>query len=140
MTGYLLDTNVISELVKRSPDEKVSNWSRAADEDTLYLSVLSFGEIRRGVERLPPGARRLNLVRWLEIDLTERFEGRILGIDRATAETWGSIMARTERASVRLPAVDSLIAATAEQHGLVVATRNIRDFAAAGVAVFNPWD
>jgi toxin FitB len=140
LTDYLLDTNVISELVKPVPDANVVARVRAVDENCLYLSVLSFGEIRRGIERLRQGPRRERLRQWLEIDLTDRFEGRVLGIDRHVAEIWGVIMARGAAPSVRLPTVSTLIAATAERHGMVVATRNLRDFAHAAVAAINPWD
>ncbi len=140
MTDYLLDTNVISELVRPAPDANVVAWVRAVDETCFYLSVLSFGEIRRGIERLPQGPRRARLRRWLEIDLTDRFEDRILGIDRHVAEIWGKIMVRGVAASVRLPTVDTLIAATAERYGMVAATRNLRDFAHAAVASVNPWE
>jgi toxin FitB len=102
--------------------------------------VLSLGEIRRGVERLPQGSRCERLRLWLEIDLTDRFNGRILDIDRRVAEIWGMIMARGAAASVRLPAVDTLFAATAGRHGVVVATRNLRDFAFAAIAAVSPWD
>jgi predicted nucleic acid-binding protein len=140
LTDYLLDTNVISELVRPVPDANVVAWVRAIDETCLYLSVLSFGEIRRGIERLPKGLRRERLRRWLEIELTDRFEGRVLGIDRRVAEIWGMIMARGAAASVRLPSIDTLIAATAERHGMVVVTRNLRDFAYALVASVSPWE
>jgi predicted nucleic acid-binding protein len=140
LTDYLLDTNVISELVRPSPDANVVAWVRAADETSFYLSVLSFGEIRRGIEQLPQGPRRERLRRWLEIDLTGRFKGRILDIDRHVAEIWGMIMARGASASVRLPTIDTLIAATAERHGMVIATRNLRDFAFAAVAAVDPWN
>ena len=139
MTDYLLDTKVVSELVRPSPDPNVVAWVRAGDETRFYLSVLTFGEIRRGVERLPPGPRRDRLRLWLEVDLTDRFRGRILDIDRRVAEIWGTIMARGAAASVRLPTIDTLIAATAERHGMVVATRNLRDFAFAAVAAVSPW-
>ena len=140
MTDYLLDTNVVSELVRPNPDANVIAWVRAGDETSYYLSVLTFGEIRRGIERLPQGPRRERLRLWLEVDLTDRFKGRILDIDRRVAEIWGIIMARGAAASVRLPSIDILIAATAERHGMVVATRNLRDFAFAAVASINPWD
>jgi toxin FitB len=139
LTDYLLDTNVVSELVRPNPDENVIAWVRAGDETGFYLSVLSFGEIRRGIERLPQGPRRERLRLWLEVDLTGRFKGRILDIDRRVAEIWGMITARGAAASVRLPTIDTLIAATAERHGMVVATRNLRDFAFAAVAAVSPW-
>ena len=141
MTDYLLDTNVVSELVRPNPDAKVVAWVRTGDETRFYLSVLTFGEIRRGIERLPQGQRRERLRRWLEIDLTGRFEGRILDIDRRIAEIWGMIMTRGASASVQLlPTIDTLIAATAERHGMVVATRNLRDFTFAAVAAVSPWE
>jgi predicted nucleic acid-binding protein len=140
LTDYLLDTNVVSELVRPNPDANVIAWVRAGEETSYYLSVLTFGEIRRGIERLPQGPRRERLRLWLEVDLTDRFKGRILDIDRRVAEIWGIIMARGAAASVQLPSIDTLIAATAERHGMVVATRNLRDFAFAAVAAVSPWD
>jgi predicted nucleic acid-binding protein len=139
LTEYLLDTNIVSELVRPNPDPNVLPWVRAGDETSLYLSVLTFGEIRRGIERLPQGSRRERLRLWLEVDLTDRFTRRILDIDRRVAEIWGMIMARGAAASVRLPTIDTLIAATAERYGMVVATRNLGDFAFAAVAAINPW-
>lgn len=115
-------------------------WVRAEDETRFYLSVLTFGEIRQDIERLPQGPRRERLRLWLEIDLTDRFKGRILDVDRRVAEIWGMIMARGAAASVRLPTIDTLIAATAERHGMVIATRNLRDFALAAVAAVSPWE
>jgi predicted nucleic acid-binding protein len=140
LTDYLLDTNVVSELVRPNPDENVVAWVRAEEETRFYLSVLSFGEIRRGIEQLPQSPRRERLRLWLEVDLTDRFQGRILDIDRRVAEIWGMMTARGAAASVRLPTIDTLIAATAERHGMVVATRNLRDFVFAGVAAISPWE
>ncbi len=139
MTGYLLDTNVVSELVKPSPDTRVVAWIRATDETDMHLSVLTFAEIRYGIEKLPQGSRRERLRRWMDTDLADRFEGRILGVDRTIAELWGVIMARGFAVSVRLPVMDTLLAATAEHHGMTMVTRNIRDFARAGVATLDPW-
>ena len=140
MTDYLLDTNVVSELVRPNPDANVIAWIRAEDETHFYLSVLTFGEIRRGIEQLPQGSRRERLRLWLEVNLTDRFAGRILDIDRRVAEIWGMITARGVAASGRLPTIDTLIAATAERYGMVVATRNLRDFAFAAVAAVSPWE
>lgn len=130
----------MSELVKPAPDRNLVAWVRSVPEDATYLSVLTFAEIRHGIERLQAGARRERLQRWLEVDLTDRFNGRILDVDRATAETWGIIMARAGTAGLRLPTMDALLAATAERHGLVMATRNVRDFRQAGVAIVDPWE
>ena len=140
MTDYLLDTNVVSELARPNPDANVIAWIRAEDETYFYLSVLTFGEILRCIEQLPQGPRRERLRLWLEVDLTDRFKGRILDIDRRVAEIWGMISARGAAAAVRLPTIDTLIAATAERHGMVVATRNLRDFAFAAVAAVSPWE
>jgi len=140
LTDYLLDTNVVSELVQPNPDANVVAWVRAEDETRFYLSVLAFGEIRRGIEQLPLTPRRERLRLWLEVDLTDRFRGRILDIDRRVAEIWGRMTARGAAASVRLPTIDTLIAATAERHGMVVATRNLHDFVFAGVAAVSPWE
>jgi predicted nucleic acid-binding protein len=139
VTGYLLDTNVVSELIKPSPDARVAAWIRLTEEADLHLSVLTFAEIRYGVEKLPQGRRRERLRRWMDADLADRFEGRILGVDRAIGELWGVIMARGFAVSVRLPVMDTLLAATAEHHGMTMVTRNIRDFARAGVATLDPW-
>jgi predicted nucleic acid-binding protein len=139
VTGYLLDTNVVSELIKPSPDARVAAWIRATEETDLHLSVLTFAEIRYGIEKLPQGTRRERLRRWMDTDLADRFEGRILGVDRTIAELWGVIMARGFAVSVRLPVMDTLLAATAEHHGMTMVTRNIRDFARAGVATLDPW-
>jgi toxin FitB len=121
------------------PGCNVIAWVRAGDGTCFYLSVVSFGEIRRIIERLPQGPQRKRLRLWLEIDLRDRFKGRILDIDRRIAEIWGMIAARGATASVRLPSIDTPIAATAERHGMVVATRNLRDFAFAGVVAVSPW-
>ena len=140
MTDYLLDTNVVSELVRANPNANVVAWIRSEDETRFHLSVLSFGEIRRGIEQLSQTPRRERLRLWLEVDLTDRFRGRILDIDRRVAEIWGMMTARGAAASVRLPTVDTLIAATAERYGMVVATRNLRDFAFAAAAAVSPWE
>lgn len=113
---------------------------RATEENRLFLSVLTFAEIRRGIERLPLGTRRDRLLRWTEIDLTDRFEGRILPIDRSIAETWGVIMARAESSGTRLPTMDALYAATAAFREMTLVTRNTRDFARTEVAMLNPWE
>lgn len=140
MSGYLLDTNVVSELVKPTPDARVAAWIEAADEDRLHLSVPTFAESRHGIERLPSGAKRDRLRRWLEVDLTDRFAGRVLAVDRAIAETWGVIMARAGALGITLPTMDTLLAATGEQLGLTMVTRNVRDLGRAGVAVVDPWE
>ncbi len=134
--NHLLDTNVLSELFKRRPEPRVEAWLREADPDTLFLSVLTVGEIRKGVERMETGPRKSGLVRFLEKDLPARFEDRILPVDFEVAETWGILEAAAGRT---LPTVDALLAATALSRNLTLATRNIQDFPFPGLRLFNPW-
>ena len=133
--SFLVDTCVLSELVKPQPSPRVSEWFKAAPPQTLFISVLTLGEIRKGIEKLPQSRRRARIVAWLNTELPAWFEDRVLSVDAGVADEWGRLMAR--RGS--LPAIDSLIAATAIQHRLAVVTRNESDFAAAGVDLLNPW-
>ena len=134
--SYLLDTNVLSELRRKLPDARVAHWFSQRPATTLYLSVLTLGEIRKGIEVLPDPARRLTLLDWLETRLPAFFAGRILPIDAAVADRWGRMAAQAGRP---VPAIDSLLAATAEQHGLTLVTRNLRDVKGLAVQVINPW-
>ncbi len=134
--GYLLDTNVLSELRRKQPDPRVLQWFAQRPAGTLYLSVLTLGEIRKGVEVLADQPRRLLLLDWIETELPAFFSGRILGIDTAVADRWGRLVAQ---AGQPLPAIDSLLAATAAQHGLIFVTRNMRDVQGLGVQLINPW-
>lgn len=136
---FLLDTNVVSEWVKPSPDIGVATWLAAADEETVFLSVMTLGEIRYGIERLPPGARRSRLDAWVKTDLPLRFEGRMLGIDATTADAWGFLTALAQRRGHPIAAVDGLIAATACRHDLTLVTRNVRDFEPLDIRLLNPW-
>ena len=140
MSGFLLDTNCVSELVRVKPDPRVLEWMEAADESLLYLSVLTLGEIRKGLAALAQGRRRTQLEAWLEGDLRGRFSGRILLVDAAVADRWGLLAAQARRNGVTLPIVDGLLAATALHHNLTMVSRNVCDFAAARVPVFNPWE
>lgn len=137
---YLLDTCLISELVKREPNPAVMSWLDEQDEQKLFLSVLNLGELQKGISKLPDGARKSELQAWVALDLVERFTGRILEIDLETALCWGRLQGEAEQAGVKLPVMDSLIAATANEHGLVVVTRNVRDIERCGATVCNPWD
>jgi predicted nucleic acid-binding protein len=139
MSGFLLDTNCISELVRVKPERRVLDWMEAADEALLYLSVLTLGEIRKGVARLPQSRRRTRLETWLEADLHARFSGRILPIDVAVANRWGLLAAQGASRGVSLPVIDGLLAATAIHYDLTVVSRNSHDFAGAQVPVVNPW-
>ena len=136
---YLLDTCVISELVAKHPNPRVVGWVDNVDEGTIYLSALTIGEIKKGIEKLPASSRRSTLAEWLEDGLLIRFEGRILPIDAPVALVWGKLTADLERQGRPIPAMDSLIAATALQGQLSLVTRNEADFAGCGVAVINPW-
>lgn len=136
---YLLDTCLISELVKREPNPAVVSWLDEQDEQTLFLSVLILGELQKGVSKLPDGAKKDELQSWVTLDLVERFAGRILEIDLETALCWGRLQGEAERGGDRLPVMDALIAATAAAHGLVVVTRNEKDMERSGVRVCNPW-
>jgi toxin FitB len=134
--SYLLDTNVVSELVRTRPDARVRRFIQAVPDGALHLSVLSVGEIRAGVERLADGARKERLRLWLEQDLPAWFESRLLPVSAAVADRWGRLLASAPRP---IPAVDSLLAATALHHELRLVTRNERDFEVPGLEVVNPW-
>jgi predicted nucleic acid-binding protein len=134
--SYLLDANVLSELTRTRPEPRVLAWFEATPEEALHVSVLTLGEIRQGVERLPPGSRRERLRTWLEHDLPARFEDRVLPVTAAVADRWGRIVAEARRP---VPALDSLLAATALQYELRLVTRNVDDFAFPSLELVNPW-
>ena len=139
MSGYLLDTNCISELVRVKPDVSVMAWMEAADETLLYLSVLTVGEIRKGLAGLPGGRRRTHLETWLDIELRARFSGRILPIDQAVADRWGNLAAMAKKEGRALATIDGLLAATALRHNLAIVSRNVSDFRHVHVPVVDPW-
>ena len=139
MSGFLLDTNCISELVRTKPEPRVLAWMEAADEGVLYLSVLSLGEIRKGVAGLTQSRRRTQLETWLELDLQSRFAGRVLPIDAQVADRWGVLSAEAKRKGRALSAIDGLLAATALHHNLTIVSCNVSDFASTQVPVLNPW-
>lgn len=139
MSGFLLDTNIISELVKPRPEANVTAWIEDIDESLLYLSVLTLGEIRRGIAVLPQSRRRASLEAWLERDLRARFEGRILTIDNEVADRWGLLTAAARNHGIVSPVIDGLLAATALEHNLTLVTRDTGQIPSMGVAVFNPW-
>ncbi|MFZ3140113.1 type II toxin-antitoxin system VapC family toxin [Polaromonas sp.] len=134
--SYLIDTNVISELVRAKPDAAVLDWFANTPDEALFLSVLTLGEIRKGVEKLADLHRREKLRVWLEHDLRDWFGPRILPVGPDVADHWGRLLAQAGRP---VPAIDSLLAATALHHDLRLVTRNIRDFAYADLEVINPW-
>ena len=134
--SYLIDTNVISELIKLKPNIHVIDWLNEMPEDHLFISVLTLGEIRKGVELMKVAQKKEKLRIWLEDALPKRFKGRILPVDQFVCETWGKLLAKTSRS---LPAIDSLIAATAIHHRLALVTRNIADFEFSNLDTINPW-
>jgi toxin FitB len=139
MSGYMLDTNCISELVRLKPEPCVVEWMEAADEAVLYLSVLTVGEIRKGLAGIPQGKRRTHLDTWLEVELQARFAGRIVPINVPIADRWGVIAADAKRKGKALSVIDGLLAATALHHNLTVVSRNVGDFTKTQVQVLNPW-
>jgi hypothetical protein len=137
--SFLLDTNVVSEWVKPQPDRNVISWLADVDEDRVFISVMSFAEIRRGLELLPAGRRRERLAAWLAEELPARFEERILNIDQHVAETWGVVMVRGQKLGLTLGSMDAFFAATTEAHGLTLVTRYVKDFQALGISLLDPW-
>ncbi|HEY7352579.1 MAG TPA: type II toxin-antitoxin system VapC family toxin [Terriglobales bacterium] len=137
--NFLLDTNVVSEWVKPAPNPGVIAWLADADEDRIFISVVSLLELRYGVERMPAGSRRRRLSEWLEQDLPIRFEGRVLHIDAFTADACGKLIARSEMMGRPIEVTDALIAATAEIHQATIVTRNTTHFEAIAGQVLNPW-
>lgn len=137
--SFLLDTTVISELVKKEPHKAVLAWFDDHDEDALYLSVVTIGELEKGIAKLPASLRRGRLQTWGRRDLAARFANRLLPVDIHVATRWGTLTGDAERRGFSLPVIDSLIAATALEHGFSVVTRNIADFERCGVACIDPW-
>lgn len=137
--NFLLDTNIVSEWMKPRPNAGVIDWLAEADEDRIFISVVTIAEVRYGIERLPQGVRRERLNTWLTDDLPLRFEARVLPIDAKTGDCWGRVMARGRDAGRPAGAMDAFIAATSERYDLTLATRNGSDFEALGIRVVNPW-
>jgi predicted nucleic acid-binding protein len=139
VSGYLVDTNVPSEFTHQQPDERVAAFIRAVGRENLFLSVMTLGEICKGIDLLPVSQKRTSLQGWLEIDVRPWFAGRILPVSEAIAERWGHLAARTRKQGVTLAVVDGVIAATALEHGLTLVTRNTKDYAGLGVIIIDPW-
>jgi len=137
--NYLLDTSAVSEVVKPKPDPAVIEWLTQADEEALFLSVLTIGELEKGVAKLADGKRRTRLRAWVRRDLVTRFAGRLLPVDLQIADRWGALVGTSESKGLPLPVIDSLIAATCLVHGLTAVTRNRADFERCGVECFSPW-
>jgi toxin FitB len=137
--SFLLDTCVLSELARPEPDAGVVQWLGEADETRLFLSVLTLGELEKGIARLPSSARRRKIEKWVRQDLAERFSGRLLAVDQRVAERWGRLSGESESRGEPLPVIDALLAATGLEHGLEVVTRNVTDLERCGARCVNPW-
>jgi predicted nucleic acid-binding protein len=137
--NYLLDTCLISELAKTAPHKKVVDWVLSENETSFYLSVLTFGELHKGVEKLPESIKKDALRVWIEDELKKRFQNRVIGIDMRVSVIWGKIQCAAEKKGKPMPAVDSLIAATGIAHDLTIVTRNVTDMEQSGVKLLNPW-
>lgn len=140
MSGFLLDTNLISEITRPVPEPKVIQWLRTVDEQLLHISVLTIGEIRQGIVLQPSARRRVELEAFLDSNVRFRFGNRIIPISSGIADRWGKLTAKCRSLGSPLPPIDGLLAATAQHHDLVFATRNTRHVLTTGVAVFNPWE
>ena len=138
--NYLLDTCVISEVVRKRPAPEVVSWLAAQDEDHLFVSVLTLGELHKGIARLDDSARRSTLEAWVDGDLRRRFDGRVISVDPAIAERWGRIAGAAERTGQVIPVIDGLLAATALENGLTLVTRDVSHMDPAGVDLLNPWE
>lgn len=138
--NYILDTCVISELIKPKTDPRVCSWVEEQNDNHLYLSVITLGEIQKGVSKLEEGVKKSKLQVWLDTELVLRFEGRILGIDDQICKMWGKILAQSEQKGKSLPVIDAMIAATALVNHMAVATRNINDMTAPDLMIINPWE
>jgi hypothetical protein len=138
--SYLLDTCVLSELVKKKPNRGVLAWIEKAEELSLHLSVVTFVEIQKGIRKLGKSRRREKLQSWVDEDLTRRFAGRTLDVDRRVASRWGEISGKAERLGRKIPVLDGLLAATALEAGLTVVTENAEHFQETECPVVNPWE
>ena len=138
--SFLIDTCCISELTKKQPDLNVKTWFSSYDETEMYVSVITFGELIKGIEKLSPSKEKATLVNWINNDLKQRFRNRILDVSMAEVNKWGEIQAFFETMSTPLPAIDGLIAARALVHDLSVVTRNVSDMIPSGVDIINPWE
>lgn len=137
--SFLLDTNVVSETMRKRPSAVVLDWVAAQVTESVFISAVTLGELRRGALLLGEGKKRNALLLWIETGIKADFAGRILPVDIAVMERWAELQIATQKAGRRLPLMDSLLAATALAHGLTLATRNLADFQAAGVPLLDPW-
>ena len=136
---YLLDTCVISEAIKARPDRRVAEWLRTCVASDVSISVLTLGEIQKGISKLSDEKRIRKLQHWLDRDIQDRFAGRILSIDSEVARTWGEIQGESERSGRPIPTIDGLLAATALAHRLCLVTRNVDHFLDLDLKVLDLW-
>lgn len=136
---FLLDTCIISELVKKDPFLPLINWMKEESEYHFFLSVVTLGEIEKGIARLENSAKKSNLLSWLHGDVQERFQGRIFPIDEKVVKVWGRLLGEAECKGKKIPVIDGFIAATCLVHDLTLVTRNVKDFEGLPVIVMNPW-
>ena len=137
--SWLLDTCVVSELVRPRPKASVVHWVMEREESELFLSVLTIGELEKGIAKLPDDPKRTALEKWVRRELADRFRGRLLEVDSAVLTRWGTASGKSEASGRPLPVIDCLIAATSLQHGLTVVTRNTADLEQCGARCVNPW-
>lgn len=137
--NFLLDTNVVSELVKPSPDPQVWQWVDAVPDSQMFISAITVGEIARGIEQLPASARRMRYELWFEHEILARYTDRIIVLDTAVMLRWGALMATLTARGRVLPAFDSLLAASALTHQMGLVTRNTQHFTETGLLLINPW-
>ena len=140
MSGFLLDTNIPSELTRQRSAPQVERWLDEADDEALFFSVISLGEILKGITVLPASKRRAGLQEWLDGALRPWFEGRILPVTAPIAERWGVLSGKCRLQGRQVKVADGLIVATALHHQLTIVTRNVRDFAGLGADILNPWE
>lgn len=138
--SFLLDTCILSEMIKFRPESKVSDWFISQQPDSLYVSALTLGELQKGIVKLETSTRKTYLEEYLKTEIIDGFKGRILNVDSAVALGWGGLVAKAEKSGKPMPYIDSLIAATALQHQLTLVTRNTKDMETSGVKLLNPWD
>ena len=137
---YLLDTCVVSEFTKKEPDKRVITFLDTINPEIVYMSVITIGEIQRGIASLADPDKQAHLRTWLHSDLIETFGQNILPVDMETMFAWGDMTARVRKQGAPLPVIDSLLAAVCLSKRLALVTRNVKDFDAAGCACINPWE
>jgi predicted nucleic acid-binding protein len=140
VNGFLLDTNIPSEQSRPRPEPLVEQWLFAQPDHSVFLSVVTTGELRKGIALLPTSKRQNELAGWLDYHLVPKFAGRILPVTQRIADRWGTLSASRQLSGTPLGIPDGLIAATALEHGLTLVTRNVKDFGGLGLTIFNPWD